>query len=198
MAARKAPVTKSKSKSKAAKVATRRLSWAHLCLVAIIGAFALVLTAAAVLYAMRDQLDLAGDYTIDTRAAELDVAATGEKGEFVWREANYGEELRNFLASDAKRNLEISDSCAPLHYKITHATADGQQLKMNYGCEEPNAHMFLVHDSKGWHNISPTNQFDSFGTPRCDHVGAHNISRDIAPVCWNGGTDGSSMTYVVR
>lgn len=198
MATRKAPATKSKLKSKTAKGATRRFSWPHACLVVVVGAFTLVLTAAAVLYTMRDQLTVAGDYTIDTRNAELDVAATSEKGEYVWREASYGEELRSFLVADAERNLEASDSCAPLYYKITHATADGQQLKVNYGCEEPNAFMFLVHDADGWREISPTNQFDTFGTPRCDHVGAHNISREIAPVCWNGATDGSDMTYVVR
>lgn len=198
MAARKTPVTKTKSKAKVTKTANRRLSWASLCLVAIVGAFALVLTAAVVLYTMRDQLNLAGDYTIDTRAAELDVAATSDKGEFVWRDASYGEELRSFLVTDAQKNLKVSDACAPLYYKITHATADGQQLKMSYGCEEPDAFMFLVHGTEGWRQISPTNQFDTFGTPRCDHVGAHNISRDIAPVCWNGATDGSDITYVVR
>jgi hypothetical protein len=198
MATRKAPVTKSKPKTRTTKAATRRLSWAQLCLVAIVGAFTLVLTAAAVLHTMRDQLSLVGDYTIDTRAAELDVAATSEKGEFVWREASYGEELSSFLATDAEQNLETSDSCAPLRYKVTHATSDGQQLKLSYGCEEPNAFMFLIHNAEGWREISPTNQFDTFGTPRCDHVGAHNISRDIAPVCWNGAADGSDITYVVR
>lgn len=198
MATRKTPATKSKPKAKAAKTATRRLSWASLCLVAIVGAFALVLTAAVVLYTMRDQLNLAGDYTIDTRAAELDVAATSEKGEFVWRNASYGEELRSFLAADARKSLEASDTCAPLYYKITHATTDGQQLKMSYGCEEPDAFMFLARDAQGWRKINPTNQFDNFGIPRCDHVGAHNISRDIAPVCWNGATDGSNITYIAR
>jgi hypothetical protein len=147
---------------------------------------------------MRDQLNLAGDYVINTRAAELDVAATSEKGEFVWRDANYGEELRGFLTDSAKQSLKASEACAPLYYEVTHATGDGQQLKLSYGCEEPNAHMFLVHNADGWREISPTNQFDSFGTPRCDHVGAHNISREIAPICWNGTTDGSDMTYVVR
>lgn len=198
MATRKAPATKSKSKTKAAKVARPRLSWAQLCLVTIVGAFALVLTAAIVLYTIRGQLTLAGDYVLDTRAAELDTTATREQGELVWREASYGEELRSFLVADAERNFETSDSCAPLYYKITHATADGQQLKLNYGCEEPNAYMFLTHNAEGWREINPTNQFDTFGIPRCDHVGAHNIARDIAPVCWNGATDGSDMTYVVR
>lgn len=198
MAARKKLATKNKPKSQSAKTATHGLSWARICLVVVLGAFVLVFTAAIVLYAIRGQLNLTGDYVLNTRAAEVDATATREQGKVVLRDENYGKELRSFLAADAKRNLDISDSCAPLHYKVTHATTDGQQLKLNYGCEEPNAHMFLVHDAGGWHGISPTNQFDSFGMPRCDHVGAHSVSREIAPVCWNGAMDGSDITYVVR
>lgn len=172
-----------------------RISWPGYVLVAVCGAFALVFMAAAVLYAVKDQLKPTGvvvDMTIAEAAPEQTVGNTTIE----LRDADYRAELKTFLRSEADK-MSGDDTCDTPWYKVTHATRDGQQLKLAYSCgTTTGVTAFATHQSGVWQLVSP--QFDLFDTPRCTDVNAHSISIEIAPICWNGPEDRSNIMYVVR
>lgn len=102
-------------------------------------------------------------------------------------------ELRAFLT-----RLNDASGCADSTYhNVIAASPDEQQILLNYGCGYPNARMFAVKQNGEWKRLSPTNQFDQFGIPRCAHVDANHISRTIAPVCVEEAA-GTDPRYVVR
>lgn len=194
MATRK-PAAKNTIKKSASHLGWR-ISWPGYVLVAVCGAFALVFMAAAVLYAVKDQLKPTGvvlDMTIAEAAPEQTVGNTTIE----LRDADYRDELRTFLRSEADK-MSGDDTCDAPWYKVTHVTRDGQQLKLASSCgTTPAPPAFAVHQNGAWQLISST-QFDLFDTPRCMDATAHNISTEIAPICWNGPEDRSNIMYVVR
>lgn len=105
--------------------------------------------------------------------------------------------LKTYLVDQARK--DIAQGCEVAHYSVVAFTHDDSQVLLNYGCGTPSARMFAVRDGQTWKTISPTNQFDSFGTPLCSHVVDHAISTQIAPVCSQGVSEASNRAqYQVR
>lgn len=105
--------------------------------------------------------------------------------------------LNEFLATAAKK--DISSNCEKSYYWVIAFSDDRKQILLNYGCENPGSRMFAVQESGKWKFISPTNQFDMFGVPLCSHVSENDITKSIAPVCYNEMNDTEhSLQYQAR
>ena len=108
--------------------------------------------------------------------------------------------LRTFLEQDGKDNIRLG--CQSVHYNVLLVNEDEEQVLMEFGCNEPNARAFLVRSDTGWTMLSPTNQFDVFGTPSCEHVDSAAIDASIAPVCHTeqrtSDSDSGTLRYRVR
>lgn len=105
--------------------------------------------------------------------------------------------LDEFLTTAAKK--DISSNCEKSYYWVMAFSDDRKQVLLNYGCENPGSRMFAVQESGKWKFISPTNQFDMLGVPLCSHVNENDITKSIAPVCYNETNDTEhSLKYQVR
>lgn len=105
------------------------------------------------------------------------------------------QKLRTFLTSKA-----ASEGCPahmPAYERVVAHSTDESQVLLKYGCGAADSPMFAVKTDDMWKSISPTNQFDNFGIPGCEYLTAHNISKDIAPVCVVGGNT-TSPSYQLR
>jgi len=102
-------------------------------------------------------------------------------------------ELRAFL-EDLNRTSGCPES---VYHEVIAVTPDETQVLLRYGCDSATARMFAVKVEGSWRTLSPTNQFDQFGIPLCDHVTSNNISRTIAPVCVTHIV-GASPKYIAR
>lgn len=193
MATRK-PATKKTTKKPVSMLAWRT-NWPGLVLVVVCGAFALILVAAAVLYAVKDQLKPTS-VVVDMSIAEVAPEQTVDNTTIEYRDADYVAELRTFVHNEADK-MSGDDNCDAPWYKVTHVTRDGQQLKLAYSCgTTTGVTAFATHQNGTWQLVLP--QFDLFDTPRCEDTNMHSISTEIAPICWNGPEDRSDITYVVR
>lgn len=90
------------------------------------------------------------------------------------------EKLRSFLYEEGSRSIE---HCESVYHNVIMANDAENQVLLKYGCGYPDARMFAVFNGETWKTISPTNQFDAFGIPACDHVDQHSIDISLAPVC---------------
>ncbi len=106
--------------------------------------------------------------------------------------------LREFLNQESQTSLSLG--CETVYHNVTAYNKAETQVLLNYGCGYPNANMFAVRDGDdGWRTISPTNQFDTFGIPKCEHVEANGIDKEIAPVCVDGwGQTAEEVQYKAR
>lgn len=106
--------------------------------------------------------------------------------------------LRSYLEQRAEKNISLG--CTTVNYSVMAHTEDESQLLMRFGCNHPTARMFVVRSGDTWEDISPSNQFDTFNIPKCEHVDNNGISKEIAPVCVNGWGSGSrdQVRYEVR
>lgn len=106
-------------------------------------------------------------------------------------------DLQEFLEEEGKKNIKLG--CTTVYHNVIAASENENQVLLNYGCEYPSARMFAVHESGVWKTISPTNQFDTFGTPLCNHVEQNDIDTSLAPVCVKDlEVPASEYEYVVR
>lgn len=105
--------------------------------------------------------------------------------------------LKSFLIAEGEKS--VGPNCNPVYHNVLMASADEQQVLLNYGCSYPSARMFAVRENERWKLITPTNQFDTFGVPLCAHVDANSIDRTIAPICANENpADDTRLDYIVR
>lgn len=105
--------------------------------------------------------------------------------------------LQSFLVNAAQR--EVSDNCQKAYYWVMAHNEQRNQVLLNYGCENPGSRMFAVRDDQGWRFLSPTNQFDMFGVPACEHVEENMIDVAIAPACYvASGETGVAHRYIGR
>lgn len=103
-------------------------------------------------------------------------------------------DIQKFLEAEGRR----SGCGGPVYHNVMAANEDETQLLLNYGCGYPNARMFAQLENGKWRTISPTNQFDVFGIPRCEHVTENHIAVRIAPVCTEDPGANGIPTYIVR
>ncbi|MCB9820131.1 hypothetical protein H6796_02430 [Candidatus Nomurabacteria bacterium] len=105
--------------------------------------------------------------------------------------------LRAFLKAEGKKSL--GKNCRPVYHNVVAWSDDKKQVLLSYGCITPSIGMFAVYENDEWKLISPTNQFNEFGTPLCSHVNENRIDRKIAPVCYEVPSEGTDeLKYVVR
>ena len=105
--------------------------------------------------------------------------------------------LESFLKAEGEKSVNLN--CDTVYHNVVAASPDEKQVLLSYGCGYPAIGMFAVYADDEWKTISPTNQFNEFGIPRCEHVEENNIERNIAPVCDDRSLDGSEQKgYVVR
>ncbi|MBL8158840.1 hypothetical protein JNJ66_00070 [Candidatus Saccharibacteria bacterium] len=131
---------------------------------------------------------------INISLGSLEFNFTG--GRAVKRDDAVVQTLRATLEDAAHKDIALG--CETAHYQVIAHTDDDRQVLLGYGCDQPTARMFATYDGD-WQLISPTNEFDNFGIPRCSHVTGHGINREIAPVCANGlGEENVTTTYTVR
>lgn len=102
-------------------------------------------------------------------------------------------ELRGFLYREAAQSGCPAES--PAYEHVVATNKDETQLLLKFGCGAADSPMYAAKVDGAWKSLSPTNQFDTLGIPSCEHLSTNNISREIAPVCVNLG---SEPTYLVR
>lgn len=102
--------------------------------------------------------------------------------------------LKAFLVAEG--NKSVGPNCPTVYHNVIVASPDETQVLLAYGCGDPGSRMFAVQIDGTWKTLSPTNQFDLFGIPLCDHVNSNNIDRSIAPVCATELSE--SISYQVR
>lgn len=102
--------------------------------------------------------------------------------------------LKKFLITEG--NKSVGPNCPTVYHNVIIASPDEKQVLLGYGCGDPGSRMFAVEKEGNWKTLSPTNQFDLFGIPLCDHVNSDNIDRSIAPVCATELTE--RISYEVR
>lgn len=105
--------------------------------------------------------------------------------------------LKAFLHEKAANEGCPSDKSAYEH--VAAVTKDENQALLKYGCGAADSPMYIVKKNGVWTSVSPTNQFDTFGIPSCEHLNEHAISKEVAPVCVNGlAVGGGDLTYSVH
>ncbi|MDQ3065192.1 MAG: hypothetical protein M3Q36_02890 [bacterium] len=105
--------------------------------------------------------------------------------------------LRSFLIAEGEKS--VGSNCETVYHNVIVASPDEKEVLLDFGCTHPGSRMFAVQREGKWQLLSPTNQFDLFGIPRCEYVDSNNIDRSIAPVCTSQSLDGtSSNEYSVR
>lgn len=174
-----------------AKAKKKHTNRTHNILIVVIAVMAAVIVG---LLLMQGKAQRDNDYEIRTSLGPMEYRL--EDGTAVQRTDDAATQLRNFLKSEAK-----NDGCnADSSYQVMAASEDETQVLLRYGCGTASARMFAVLLEGTWQTISPTNQFDILGTPRCEHVDEHNIDTSIAPVCVNGHGEGplDEHEYIVR
>lgn len=130
---------------------------------------------------------------VDLGALQYDF--TGDKA--VKRTDAHLASLESFLKAEGEES--VSSNCDTVYHNVVAASSDERQVLLSYGCGYPSIGMFAVYSGNQWRTISPTNQFNEFGIPRCGHVEENNIERTIAPVCDDRSLDGNEQKgYVVR
>lgn len=106
-------------------------------------------------------------------------------------------ELLAVLTKTAQKDIDLG--CRASYYTVKAFNTDKTQVRLGYGCYEPSSPMFALKTNGTWQLLSPTNHFDTFGTPDCSYVGQYNIDRLVAPVCvssWNQSS--GTPQYTVR
>jgi len=115
-------------------------------------------------------------------------------GKAVKRSTPAIDSLRAFLTEKAANDCSGMEAS---QYQVIAATKDVSQVLLGYGCGSTVAHMFAVRSGSSWHFISPTNHFGTlYGLPECSYVKKNDISKTIAPVCYN--VKNSTVKYTVR
>lgn len=107
------------------------------------------------------------------------------------------ESLRTHLTKLAEKDLSLG--CESAFYEVSQYTKDESQVLLKYGCDFPSAPMYAVKTNNEWKTISPTNQFSTTGIPLCSYVNQYEISKEIAPVCYDvRGQGEDSLRYTAR
>lgn len=104
------------------------------------------------------------------------------------------------LAADLKKRSEKEarhgDNCPRPTYHVNVMNVDRTQALVKYGCDGPSAQMFAKYVDGEWDFISPTNKFNEFSVPLCEHVDENELSSEVAPVCYQVVED--KAVYTVR
>lgn len=156
----------------------------------------LLLTVAVAFLFIKDDSEATREEAINISLGKLQYSIENDRA--TEREDETTESLRNYLEQRAEKNLSLG--CTTVNYSVMAHTEDESQVLLRYGCNHPTARTFLVRSGSTWEGVSPTNQFDAFGIPKCEHVEDNGISKEIAPVCVNGWGSGSldDVQYQIR
>ena len=130
---------------------------------------------------LQAELTLSGNTGIHVSLGAMEYDFSTNKDTATRRTDESVKSLRAFLESDAKENIRLG--CQSVYYNVMSSNESETQVLLNYGCEYPNARMFAVLENDKWRMISPTNEFDLFGTPLCAHVDENEIDVRLAPIC---------------
>lgn len=151
-----------------------------------------------------DRLKAAAELTQDVSSGifvslgPLEYAIDADKQTATKRTGGDIENLRSFLYEEGTKSIE---HCESVYHNVIMANDAENQVLLKYGCGYPDARMFAVFDGGAWKAISPTNQFDSFGIPACEHADKNNIDASLAPVCievWPHESVDSKPKYRIR